>query len=325
LEDLTVNNAASQSAKVVHFSGLVESWMLRVEMTNVVNYGLFMYGGYKNTIRGCRLHDGISGTGSGYTIMLWNRASANLFEDNIVDKLGIIVLMDGAITGNVFAYNYATNMVYGGSAAGTGFGTHGAHPMMNLFEGNQMDTRFRMDYTWGTNSHSTMFRNRVANETSSLYTGIRNLIDLWAYSSYNNVIGNVLGTAGQETIYQEVTGPTSSQAKVIYAFGEQASFGDRGVDGGVAKSTVYRQGNWDSVNKAVRWDEDIVNPVRTLPNSLYLTAKPAFFGSCVWPPIGPDRSPMISDIPAKRRMDGNPCTASSNKPAPPPGFSLKVK
>jgi hypothetical protein len=158
-----------------------------------------------------------------------------------------------------------------------------------------------------------------------LYTGIRNLIDLWAYSSYNNVIGNVLGTAGQETIYQEVTGPTSSQAKVIYAFGEQASFGDRGVDGGVAKSTVYRQGNWDSVNKAVRWDEDIVNPVRTLPNSLYLTAKPAFFGSCVWPPIGPDRSPMISDIPAKRRMDGNPCTASSNKPAPPPGFSLKVK
>jgi hypothetical protein len=307
IEDLTLDNTASSSGKIAHFSGLVDSWMLRVDMKGVVNYGLFMYGGYRNTVRSCTLDGGVSGTGSGYTIMLWNRASANLFEDNIVKNLGIIVLMDGAISGNVFAYNYATAMKYGGTAAGTGFGTHGAHPFMNLFEGNQIETRFRMDMTWGTNSHATIFRNRVINETNPTYSSIRNLIDLWGYSMFNNVVGNVLGTVGQETIYEEVTGAVNTAAKVIYAFGEQSSFGARGFDGGAAHDTVFRHGNWDSVHNAVRWDEDIVNPTRVLPASLYLSAKPAYFGSCVWPPIGSDRSPMTSDIPAKRRNDGNAC------------------
>jgi hypothetical protein len=321
LEDVTLDNSASANGKITHFSGLVDSWLLRVEMIGVQNYGLFIYGGYRNTIRSCKFNGGYSGTGSGYTIMLWNRASANVFEDNIVTNLGIIVLMDGAISGNVFAYNFATNMVYGGTAAGTGFGTHGAHPFMNLFEGNQIDTRFRMDMTWGTNSHSTIYRNRVNNETSPQYTGIRNLIDLWGYSMYNNVIGNVLGTAGQETVYAETTGAPNSAAKVVYAFGEQSSFGDRGWDGNAALSTVYRQGNWDSVHNAVRWNEDIANSVRVLPNSFYLSSKPEFFGNCTWPPIGSDLTPMTSDIPAKRRHLGNPCGTTVTKPLPPTGLT----
>ena len=321
-EDFTLDNSLAASGKIFHFSAAFQSWVLRVEMTNVVTYGLFMYGGAHNTVRGCKLHEGYSGTGGGYSFMLWNRASANVFEDNIIYNLGIMFLMDGSITGNVFAYNYGTSMIYGGSAAGTGIGTHGAHPMMNLFEGNQMNTRFRMDFTWGSNSHNTLFRNRVWNETNPTYTGIRNLIDLWAYSRYNNIIGNVLGTVGQETIYEEATGPVNSSAKVIYAFGETSSFGDRGVDPGV-KSTVYRQGNWDSVNNTVKWNEDIVNANRTLPLSLYLRSKPSYFGNCAWPPIGSDLSPMTTDIPAKRRYDGASC-ATSTLPAPPTNVSALV-
>jgi hypothetical protein len=309
LEDFTVDNTISQNQKIVHFSGVFESWMLRVEMTYVTTYGLFMFGGYRNTIRSCTLHDGFAGTGGGYTIMLWNRATANLFEDNIVYNLGIMALMDGSVSGNVFAYNYGTAPTYGNNSAGTTFGTHGAHPIMNLFEANQFEGRFRMDYTWGTSSHGTLFRNRVTNNTNPAYDAVRNLVDLWAWNSYYNVVGNVLGTTGVETIYQETSGPVNQSALVVYAFGETGLFGDRGADGGAAHDTVFRQGNWDSVNNAIRWDEDIVNPDHGLPNSYYLTSKPSFFGDCAWPPIGPDLAPMVTDIPAKRRYDGNPCGA----------------
>jgi hypothetical protein len=42
---------------------------------------------------------------------------------------------------------------------------------------------------------------------------------------------------------------------------------------------------------------------RELPPSLYLKARPAFFGSIPWPPIGPDVEGMINDFPAKVRFD----------------------
>ncbi len=312
VEDLTLDNTTSQSIAILHMGGWYESWALRVELQGVVDYGIFMYGSVHDTVRSCLLHTGNSGSGSGYTIMLYNRATANLLEDNIVHDLGIVVLMDGNVAGNVLAYNYATNMIYGGvTAAGTGFGTHAAHPFYNLFEGNQIVTRFRFDYTFGTSSHNTVFRNSVVNEGSPV-TSIRNLIDLWAYQTSVNVIGNVLGTIGQETIYAETSGAVHDAAEVVYAFGETTSFGDRGADGGAALSTVYRQGNWDSVNNAVRWDEDIVNGTRTLPSSFYLSSKPAYFGSCIWPPIGSDLTPMTSSIPAKLRFLANPLSTSAN-------------
>lgn len=305
-EDFTLDNTTSNNGKIIHFGGAIESWILRVEMIGVQTYGLFMYGNYKNTIRSSKFHEGYAGSGGGYTIMLWNRASENLFEDNIIYNIGETVLMDGSVSGNVIAYNYSTAPVYGGNSAGTSFGSHAAHPMFNLFEGNQTEGRFRFDYTWGTNSHQTMFRNRLINETNLAYNAVRNLVDLWAYARYMNVIGNVLGTVGQETIYQETSGPVNSSAKVVYAFGETSLWGNRGVDPNVL-STVFRQGNWDSVTNSIRWDEDIINSTRILPASFYLSSRPSWYGNCTWPAFGPDLTPMSNDIPAKRRFEGNSC------------------
>ena len=41
----------------------------------------------------------------------------------------------------------------------------------------------------------------------------------------------------------------------------------------------------------------------TVPASLYLASKPAWFGSCPWPPIGSDVDGFVSDIPAKRMRE----------------------
>jgi hypothetical protein len=310
VEDLTIDNSVSGIQHIANMQGLFNSWFLRVEFIGVQTDGLFMWSTYRNTIRSCKFHDGYSGTNGGYTVLMFSRNSANLFEDNIVYRLGIVFLMDGAASGNVFAYNYATNMIYGGTAAGTGMGTHGAHPMMNLFEGNYMDTRFRFDFTWGTTSHNTMLRNRVINETNPTYTGIRNLIDLWQGARYHNVVGNVLGTVGQENIYEETSG-SPNNGKSVYAFGEQSSFGLRGNDSNVA-ATVLRHGNWDSVNNSVLWDATILD--HQIPTSYYLTSKPSFFGSCTWPPIGSDLMPMDGTIPAKVRYEGG--SLCNGLPAP---------
>lgn len=46
------------------------------------------------------------------------------------------------------------------------------------------------------------------------------------------------------------------------------------------KATLLRHGNWDSLNNAVIWDANI--PDHTIPNSLYLTGKPSWWGVCVF-------------------------------------------
>ena len=64
-------------------------------------------------------------------------------------------------------------------------------------------------------------------------------------------------------------------------------------------STVLRDGNYDYVTKEVRWAS---NP-KHLPDSLYLAAKPAFFGDKLWPWVDPTASRRLYTLPARARFD----------------------
>ncbi|HYD39698.1 MAG TPA: hypothetical protein VEB43_02630 [Anaeromyxobacter sp.] len=71
-----------------------------------------------------------------------------------------------------------------------------------------------------------------------------------------------------------------------------------------AIDVLYRHGNWDSVTGGVVWDPS--NPHRTLPDSLFLSAKPAFFGDLPWPwidPTGATAADRVKTLPAKARHD----------------------
>jgi hypothetical protein len=50
----------------------------------------------------------------------------------------------------------------------------------------------------------------------------------------------------------------------------------------------------------VVWDPNI--PDHTIPNSLYLSGRPSWWGNLPWPPIGPDLTPMVGQIPAQVRF-----------------------
>jgi hypothetical protein len=115
-----------------------------------------------------------------------------------------------------------------------------------------------------------------------------------------NVLGCVLGTAGQSSTY-EAAYPAAgdSSLKTIWrlGYGGPSWAGDPNV-----KATLLRHGNFDYVTNSVIWDPSV--PDHTLPPSLYLSSKPSWWGSLPWPAIGPDLSPMTGTIPAKQRYEG---------------------
>ena len=64
-------------------------------------------------------------------------------------------------------------------------------------------------------------------------------------------------------------------------------------------TAVLREGNFDYVSNLVHWD----TVPQALPDSLYLTSKPAFFGSYTWPWVNPLGTPKLYTLPARARYD----------------------
>jgi hypothetical protein len=67
------------------------------------------------------------------------------------------------------------------------------------------------------------------------------------------------------------------------------------------KATALIHGNYDYADNGVKWDPAISG--HEIPDSLYLSAKPGWFGLLDWPAIGPDIAGQKKDIPAKARWD----------------------
>ena len=87
----------------------------------------------------------------------------------------------------------------------------------------------------------------------------------------------------------------------------------------------FRHGNFDYVNNSRLWDPNI-RPDHTIPNSLYLSARPSWWGQLAWPPIGPDLNPMVGLIPAQARyqgiVGGTPTATPIPSPSPTPTATL---
>ena len=75
-------------------------------------------------------------------------------------------------------------------------------------------------------------------------------------------------------------------------------------------ATALRHGNFDYVTNTVKWSSTIAD--HTLPNSLYLARKPAFFDAgsgYIWPWVDSLGATKLYKLPAKARYDaGTPFT-----------------
>jgi hypothetical protein len=158
--------------------------------------------------------------------------------------------------------------------------------------------------THGNAGYLTYFRNYASSQfappavwgSTAVQTGNVTALQFEAGVVGMNVLGNVLGTDGVSSVYEAY----DSDAFAIFQLG-------RGGDGpnDVAARTLYRHGNYDTVNQAVSWSDG--NDNRELPASLYRVAKPAWWpAGVVGPWVGPDLSPMLGALPAKLRSDAMP-------------------
>lgn len=308
IEDLTVDNSLSGSKSqasnggTIVFRGAADCWLERVEVVGSWESAVRVIGTFRNTFRSCKIHEGVPalpangpqyGTSRAYGFFLNPYASANLFENNEVYHLVTPFMMHGAISGNVIAYNYLPAPYYKDSNwIQVTIEFHGAHPIMNLVEGNYSIGRISPDNYWGSSSHNTFFRNR--NSLPPGKSGAPWNFDLQYHARYYNLVGNVVGTPGTEEVYQLHKVDLHGQ-KAIYRLGYRAD-GDGSADGNDAEvlATVLRHGNWDSVSRKVLWNG---SDDRALPASLYLSGKPRWWGSGAWPPVGPDLSPMYPPDP----------------------------
>ena len=245
-----------------------------------------------------------------------------------------MMVMRASGGGNVIAYNYMDDgwISYAPCFIEVGLNaSHSTTPMYELFEGNQ-SFNFDGDSTHGNSVYITVFRNHLTAKrraASPLYTfsynaGGQNLvyedaqnrraIGLMTSHRYYTFIGNVLGTQGQiipPVRSQGIGGPTA----LVYGTGVNASpwldgYGamwELGYDpvtfanqqDATVVSTAIRDGNFDYVTNQVHWDR----AEQPIPDSLYLSGKPAFFGGNAWPWVDPLGATKTAVLPARQRFD----------------------
>lgn len=276
---------------------------------------------FRSEIRDSYFNDGMHQDmgGFAYGVVSANRSTDNLIENNIFYHLRHSMVVKEGAAGNVYGYNYSVASYQGENWLAPDMMAHGAHSHMNLFEGNIGD-KIHADFTHGSSSYNVFLRNNAIRDSSALaITNALRAVDIEKKQYYYSFIGNVLGQAGQTWTAFEDSGTRSSTGRYVFTWGYPTDGSGTSEDPN-SKATVLRHGNYDYQSQSVRWDASITD--HTIPNSLYLTSKPAFFGSLTWPAIGADLSPVVSTIPAKERYAGRTVSAGLT-PNPPTNLHVE--
>jgi hypothetical protein len=310
LEDICIekarNEGASSTGNITAF-GLAYSWIKNVHSRMCLGAHVRMSYSYGCVIRDSFFDDAFWRTGSrSYGIFLIFSNSANLIENNVLYRVTPAMCMEGGGSGNVFGYNFTKDSFHDNDPTwfiGASAITHGAHPYMNLFEGNRLEG-LHFDNTWGSSSHNTCFRNHIIRACGQAIYGVK-AVDVHEHNYYHNFVANVLGLVGQTGTW----GPSQCDVNnVMWRLGCLSSgAGGNPSDQDVTVRTL-RHGNFSMIANETEWDPDISG--RTFPDSYYLTSKPAWFGNILWPAIGPDVNGLANKIPAQVRFESLPAINS---------------
>jgi hypothetical protein len=290
----------------LRFESTRYSWARNIEVTEWYGEGVAINNSFRDELRDSYIHDAAWAEpgGAGYAISLASGSSEALIENNIVVRANKVMVARSSGAGSVVGYNYMDHGYIATTLAWIEVGLNASHMVgshMVLFEGNQS---FNMDSetTHGNSTYNVYFRNystSVRGVFKSGFTG--NTVDdvndapgpsnvpkraagAMNYSYWMTFVGNVLGQP-QRAIASR--GYLDDQAKApwrptIWLMGWNGN-PPYTVDTQVA-ATAIRDGNWDTLLGKQTWLNASAGP---LADSLYLTGKPAFFGSNPWPWVDP--------------------------------------
>jgi hypothetical protein len=352
VEDLTINNLTSQADQTVRILGGVNCWLKNVKMIGSNKKMVQFYGALWNTIENCWLEGGIPigedfdaqyTSDSAYGFFLGPHCTAALITGNIAEKLTMGIAFEGNAAGNVFSYNFITNMWWEDTADSIrrfGILMHGPHPFMNLVEGNWSD-RVRHDEYWGTSSHFVYLRNRIVQVDRGDIgdgDGMTWLFDIERKNHYISFIGNVAGNGGgvTEDRYELINGaaaPYHDDNDWVWKIGYESLGEDNTLYDTATLTTSIRFGNWSArtnnsiAGSGIVWHStNVVDASSSTPNSGYLTSKPSDFGAMQWPPFDPADPTRNSptNLPAGLRYNGLDVPQQGSGPGNASGATARV-
>jgi hypothetical protein len=305
IENLTIKREKPESGYLggsnIKFRACENCWVKNVHSIDTWNFHVNVDLNYGTVIRDSRFEQTWQlncGGNSCYGAWINNRSTDCLVENNIFKHTRHSLITEYGGTGNIFGYNYSLeplneNGVLTDYLMGD-ISTHGGEPRMNLWEGNTA-AKIQNDNVLGSARWNTYFRNNVeVKSIPTTYVAMYGL-DLQIGNLEMNYLGNAFGTSGRMT--QLFRLGVWKDMKTGLAYDNIALPDPRPGD------TMLNHGNYDALTKTVMWQQTITN--RVLPSSLYLDAKPAWWGSTPWPPHGPDVSGYYSKIPAQLRYEGS--------------------
>jgi len=224
--------------------------------------------------------------------------------DNIFFRAPPPIEMNLSTSGHIVAYNFSHDSYQDGFGQyNMLWASHGAHPMMNLYEGNYGNGVVADGY-FGSASHGHVFRNRLHGWTPTFPLANSFCVGPKRWSLFWYVVGNVLGRTG--TDFYSVTNQSWSVGDTkttVFELGfpnvgnqqytgarppnaPQNPGDDQALDWFVL-TNILRHANYDFVQMAVT---NAPGEETSLPASLVAdwASKPVFIGNLPWPLIGPD-------------------------------------
>jgi hypothetical protein len=294
------------------FNWAALSWAKNVESTVWLGTGFEINSSFRIELRKVYAHDAawIQPGGGAYAIGMSFGTSEVLIEDSISVRANKVMVARCAGAGSVVGYNYMDMGYINYNGAWIEVGLNASHmvgPHHVLFEGNY-GVNADSDSTHGASSYITFFRNHLrgvrapftnqqggalVDDANQSGNGPKRTAGPQSYSYFFSFVGNVMGAPGKMAGWVYESTFTSSKPG-IWMLGW-----DNTPDPQVASTTI-RDGNWDFLTKSQHWHNTPGG--FAIPNSLYLTSKPAFFGSNRWPWVDPTTGATYT-LPAKARYD----------------------
>jgi hypothetical protein len=320
VQGISFDDSGNHTGYFIESWNAYESWIVNCSFSNWSNWAV----GSIQTVNSLVAHNYFfNTTGSDSYAIRPVAVSDNIYENNIMVKIFAPIVIDGASSGNVFAYNLSLNDNYANNFMRGAMFEHAVNAY-DLYEGNYTQQLVN-DSDHGTANFITRYRNfttgwmSCANNSNCGGGGPKNVatnaIFERSWGRYINEVANVSGTPGYHTQYKTLGSNTA-----VHQYGT----GNGGVtpanpDDPLVNSTSLIWGTYDSVTAAVRWcgnssdtgwsttcgsASEVPTGASTYPNSiptkgdtgaalpasLYLSSKPSWFGTSAWPPIGPDVS-----------------------------------
>lgn len=323
LENLSLMGGDAGNVQV---NGAAYCWIQNCEGSAYNGHGIDFIGSFRIEMRHTYLHNAAvpEPGGGAYNIAFSNGSSEILIEDCISVRANktIVSLASGA--GCVVAYSYMDQQYidYTGDATGGNWietGLNASHVVGShhvLFEGNWAPNGDN-DSTHGASMYTGFyFRNQFSGYRQPFFNPHNGVtVDDSAanatsnqpyrcagpqsYNRKNSYIGNVLGTQGKMSgwTYESFNGAVN---RSIWISGWDTDFVPSPATDPNVVSTLIRDGNWDWLQGKQSWH----TTPQTYPisSSIYLSGKPAFFGSNAWPWVDPS-SGAVNTLPAKVRYD----------------------